>query len=130
MLETLELPPFKDLLLSAIINSSLDADKVDYILRDSRECRVPYGKVIDFERLLKTITITIHDQQYAGRNIEYPTLAIYDKGRAGAESIVFARYLLFLAVYWHHTSRCCKAMLQHAVMLMINHLKEKILETY
>jgi len=120
-LEGIQIPSFKDLLLSAIINSPIDADKVDYILRDSRECRIPYGKVIDFDRLLKTITITLHKRTRSGILIDLPTLAVYDKGRACAESISFARYLLFLAVYWHHTSRSCKAMLQHVIRLLIHH---------
>ena len=108
---------FKTRLLSSIINGPIDADKVDYLLRDSRECRLNYGQVIDFERLMKTITVAHdYDKNYRGDNV---SLAVYDKGRACAESIAFARYLLFSAVYWHHTSRAYKAMIHQALRLML-----------
>jgi len=108
---------FKTRLLSTIINGPIDADKVDYLMRDSRECRLNYGQVIDFERLMKTITVA-HDYDRHSRGDEV-SLAIYDKGRACAESIVFARYLLFSAVYWHHTSRAYKAMTHQVLRLML-----------
>ncbi len=113
----LPLTSFKTRLLSTIINGPIDADKVDYLLRDSRESRLNYGQVIDFERLMKTITVAHeYDDHYRGDNV---SLAVYDKGRACAESIIFARYLLFSAVYWHHTSRAYKAMLHQALRLML-----------
>jgi HD superfamily phosphohydrolase len=108
---------FKTRLLATVIDGPIDADKVDYLLRDSRECRLNYGKVIDFERLLKTITVAHeYDTRSHGDNV---SLAVYDKGRACAESIIFARYLLFSAVYWHHTTRTYKAMLHQALRLML-----------
>jgi HD superfamily phosphohydrolase len=108
---------FKSRLLSTIIDGPIDADKVDYLMRDSVECRLNYGKVIDFERLMKTITVS--HQYDAHAKWDNVSLAIYDKGRACAESIAFARYLLFSAVYWHHTSRAYKAMMHHALRLML-----------
>ncbi len=108
---------FKARLLSTIINGPIDADKVDYLMRDSRECRLNYGYVIDFERLMKTITVA-HDyeERFKRDNV---SLAVYDKGRACAESIAFSRYLLFSAVYWHHTSRAYKAMIHQALRIML-----------
>jgi uncharacterized protein len=41
-------------------------------------------------------------------------LAITDKGRTAAEMLVFARYVMFSEVYWHHTVRAATTMLQHA----------------
>ena len=33
------------------------------------------------------------------------------KGRTAAELMVFARYVMFAEVYWHHTVRAATAML-------------------
>lgn len=118
-------PSFKYRLLSTIIDGPIDADKVDYILRDSRECRLNYGKVIDFERLMKTITVTYHKRSKILGVQRDISLAVYNKGRACAESIAFSRYLLFSSVYWHHTSRACKTMLQHALRLMMDYQKKE-----
>lgn len=108
---------FKVRLLATIINGPIDADKVDYLMRDSRECRLNYGQVIDFERLMKTITVAHRfNENYRGDDV---SLAVYDKGKPCAESVAFARYLLFSAVYWHHTSRACKAMIHQAVRFMM-----------
>ena len=45
-------------------------------------------------------------------------LAITDKGRTAAEMMVFARYVMFSEVYWHHAVRCATAMLQRAFYLL------------
>jgi HD superfamily phosphohydrolase len=41
-------------------------------------------------------------------------LAITDKGKTAAELMVFARYVMFSEVYWHHAVRSATAMLQRA----------------
>src|SRR5262249_44093333 len=41
-------------------------------------------------------------------------LAITDKGKTAAEMMVFARYVMFSEVYWHHAVRAATAMLQRA----------------
>ena len=45
-------------------------------------------------------------------------LAIGEKGRTAAEMMVFARYVMFSEVYWHHAVRSATAMLQRAVFLL------------
>jgi HD superfamily phosphohydrolase len=41
-------------------------------------------------------------------------IAITHKGRTAAEMMVFARYVMFSEVYWHHAVRSATAMLQRA----------------
>ncbi len=103
-------------LLSTIISGPIDVDKTDYLMRDSRECRLPYGYAIDFDRLLQTITI-----DYDNKTNRFQ-LAVYHKGRACAESISLTRYLMFASSYWHHTSRTYKTMLQYGVKIMLNEI--------
>ena len=40
-----------------------------------------------------------------------------DKGKTAAELMVFARYVMFSEVYWHHGVRAATAMLQRAFYL-------------
>jgi HD superfamily phosphohydrolase len=94
----------RESILRSLINSPIDADRLDYLQRDSVHIGVPYGKNIDFDRLLKCLTITYDS------NKEQFNLGIYDKGRISAEVVAFARYAMFLSTYWHHTARIIKAM--------------------
>jgi HD superfamily phosphohydrolase len=103
--------PIVDRILSTILSGPIDADKLDYLVRDSGNLNVPFGRVIDYERLLQCLTVVYKAQA----NKLYAALGIHEKGKIPAESVAFARYAMFGAVYWHHTSRGAKAMLHRAV---------------
>jgi HD superfamily phosphohydrolase len=45
-------------------------------------------------------------------------LALGEKGKTAAEMMVFARYVMFSEVYWHHGVRSATAMLQRAFYLV------------
>ena len=49
------------------------------------------------------------------RLVEKLAQHVTDKGRTAAEMLVFARYVMFSEVYWHHAVRSATAMLQRAV---------------
>jgi HD superfamily phosphohydrolase len=105
--------PMSDLkrdMLSSIIDGPLDVDKLDYLVRDSTECRLPYGQLIDQDRLIRNLTMVFGDSE-EGR-VE---LGVYEKGQSAAESLVFARYLMYQAVYWHHSARAIRSMLKTAL---------------
>lgn len=103
--------PIRARILHSLLSSPIDADKVDYLVRDSSNLNVPYGHVIDFPRLLQCLTIVFRDE--AGQT--YAALGIHEKGKVVAEAVAFARYAMFGSVYWHHTSRACKAMLHRSI---------------
>lgn len=103
--------PLKYRLLHTIIDGPIDADKIDYLIRDSNNLNVPYGKSIDFERLLRCLTVIFKQQQMK----TFISLGIHEKGKIPAEAVSFARYAMFGSVYWHHTSRSAKSMLHRAV---------------
>lgn len=104
--------PLKDRLLHCIISGPIDADKLDYLVRDGRQCQVPYAQVIDFQRLLKTLTV-VYEREKGDK--QYIAIGIHAKGQVAAECVAFARYAMFSQVYWHHASRSAKTMLHHAV---------------
>lgn len=119
MLETTsqESSPFVGVLRD-IVDSQIDADKFDYLIRDSVECRVNYGLGIDYERFLRSLTT--HPQVDGVLR-----LAVKQKGAASAEAFALARYQLYQSLYWHHTFRATKSMLFEAVRLLWEELKSK-----
>jgi len=101
----------RDRMLHALLSGPMDADKLDYLVRDSQNLGLAYGRVIDVERLLRCLTIVT---KVIGQET-YATLGIYEKGRVTAEAVAFARYALYGSVYWHHAYRAIKAMLHRLV---------------
>ncbi len=95
-------------LLSSLLSGPFDVDKVDYLMRDSLHAGVPYGRNFDRGRLIGSLCL----------NETGDALAITDKGKTAAEMMVFARYVMFSEVYWHHAVRAATAMLQRAVYLL------------
>lgn len=104
----------KTKLLSVIIDGQIDADKADYIVRDSARCELPYGDQLDIERLLRVLTVAVIPGADSDHRI---TLGVYDKGLVSAHAFGQARYQLLSTVYWHHTSRIIKSMLQYSAAM-------------
>lgn len=96
-----------------MINGPIDADKLDYLIRDAAFCGVPYGSGIDRARFLRSLTV--HVRKVPSSRSSRLALAYRAKGAAAVESLLLARYQMYGAVYWHHTYRCIQAMLVQAV---------------
>ena len=94
-------------ILSSILSGPIDIDKMDYLYRDSLHAGVPYGQNFDALRLIRSLCL----------NEAGDRLAITNKGRTAAELMVFARYVMFSEVYWHHAVRSATAMFQRAFYL-------------
>ena len=95
-------------ILTSMLSGPIDIDKMDYLFRDSLHAGVPYGRHFDQQRLLGSLCL----------NEAGDGLAISDKGKTAAELMVFARYVMFSEVYWHHGVRSATAMLQRAFYLL------------
>ena len=93
-----------DQLLGSILSGPIDIDKMDYLYRDSLHAGVPYGLNFDTPRLIRSLCM----------NLRQDRLAITRKGKTAAELMVFARYIMFSEVYWHHAVRSATAMFQRA----------------
>jgi uncharacterized protein len=98
----------KSRILRSLLSGPIDVDKIDYLMRDSLHAGVPYGRHFDRQRLVGSLCLN-----QAGDG-----LAISDKGKTAAEMMVFARYVMFSEVYWHHAVRAATAMLQRAVYFL------------
>lgn len=110
---------FIDGIATDVIRGPIDADKLDYLLRDSIFCGVPYGRGIDVERFLRAMTVTSSTDSMGPRL----RLAYKAKGRGAVASLLLARYQMFAAVYWHHTFRCIQGMFVHAAAATFTPLK-------
>ncbi len=95
-------------ILTSILSGPIDIDKMDYLARDSLHAGVPYGRNFDQNRLIGSLCL----------NEAGDALAITEKGKTAAEMLVFARYVMFSEVYWHHGVRSATAMLQRAFYLL------------
>ena len=103
---------FKVKLLRSIIDGPIDADKLDYLIRDSQNCFLKYGELIDFDRLIRNLTLIVSIDDYNKLSLK---IGVYEKGQSAAESITFARYLLYQSLYWHRTARAVRAMLRYVL---------------
>ncbi len=92
---------------ASMLSGPIDVDKIDYLARDSHHAGVPYGNHFDASRLMSSLCL----------NKAGTAVAVTDKGRTAAELMVFARYVMFSEVYWHHTVRAATAMLQRAMTM-------------
>jgi HD superfamily phosphohydrolase len=85
-------------ILSDIVSGQIDADRTDYLLRDSHHCGVDYGR-FDFRRLIECLTVW---QGESGGPLE---MAIYRDGLHSFESLILARYQMNTQVYYHRLRR-------------------------
>jgi len=83
-----------------LLSGSLDPDKLDYLNRDAYFCGVPYGtQDLDFA-LSRLIPVGEHG------------IALAPTGISAVENILFSKYLMYRAVYWHRTVRVATAMIK------------------
>ncbi len=81
--------------LRSIVSGELDADRMDYLLRDSFYTGVNYGRY-DLEWILQNLSAAERD----GKAV----LALSKAAIFAFEDFLLSRYHMFLSVYFHHTS--------------------------
>ncbi len=91
-------PPKNMLFWRELIKGQMDADRADYLLRDSHHIGVAYGRY-DLPRLVATLTVAPDPETGEAR------VAVKEKGIQAVEGLIIARYMMFTQVYFHHTRR-------------------------
>ncbi len=86
-----------------LLSGTLDPDKLDYLNRDAYYCGVPYG-VQDIDFVLDRV-----------RPNGYSGIALERDGISAVENILFSKYLMYRAVYWHKSVRAATAMIKKAL---------------
>jgi HD superfamily phosphohydrolase len=94
--------PSKRSYLGQLLNSTIDVDQLDYLMRDAYYTGVSYG-LIDTQRLLQTMMV------HKGN------LVMMRKGVSVVENILMARALMYSSVYFHKTVRIAELMLLKAL---------------
>lgn len=102
-----------DGVLHSIIDGPMDADKLDYLRRDSLHAGVFCSSGIDIERFFESLRVCV-DTNGATED-PVAAVGVSEKGIAPLETIITARYHLFSSVYWHRTVRCITATLQRVL---------------
>jgi HD superfamily phosphohydrolase len=90
--------------LSELVSGpNLDADRMDYLLRDAYFTGVSSGRY-DADQLIASLRVFAVN----GKSV----LGIDRRGVVALESFVLARYMMFASVYFHHTTRMFERILQ------------------
>jgi uncharacterized protein len=96
--------PWVSLVHDIVASAPADADRMDYLERDSKSCGVSYG-LFDRNRLLKTMLC------YQTQGGSY-RLGFKMSGYRAVENFVQARFELFVQIYYHKTNRAVQLMLE------------------
>lgn len=95
-------------LFNQLMNSDLDADRIDYLLRDSIHTGVAYGR-FDLNRLIHTLSLDDGGQ-----------LCVEKSGIHAAEGYVIARYLMWAVVYTHRVINAFNEIVEHVCEKCLN----------
>ncbi|QQY78354.1 HD domain-containing protein [Mycoplasma mycoides subsp. capri] len=88
---------YKNKIINLLVSSQIDADRFDYLKRDSISCGVDYA-TLDFKWMIRNAFII-------GDKIAFPKKTIY-----AIESYLLGRYHMYQQVYNHKTSTIFDAM--------------------
>ncbi len=97
----------RDKLLSQLASSELDADRLDYLARDSYFTGVGFGNV-DLDRMIAMMRI------YKGGGPLKDHAVMLSKGRFAIEFYVVGRHLMYQAVYFHKATRAAEKLVASA----------------
>ena len=99
-------------ILNQLISGQLDADRMDYLLRDSYFSATSYGQ-FDLERILRTMRVRKIDENKKALVVKYT-------GIHSVEDYIMARYQMYWQVYYHPVARSYEAVF----IQLFNRLKD------
>src|SRR6059036_274609 len=105
---------YRHAFVSDIVSSQLDADRLDYLLRDSFMTGVAYGRY-DLDWILTNLRLARR-----GRDEDLRLAINGTKGYHAAEQFVIGRYLMYQQVYYHKTSRSAEQMIRTALQRLVD----------
>ncbi|MDF2558236.1 MAG: hypothetical protein K0R71_2064 [Bacillales bacterium] len=89
---------YKNPLVISLISSQIDADRMDYLLRDAHYTGVSYGK-FDIERILRVIRPTKKG------------MVVKASGMHVVEDYIMSRYQMYRQIYFHPVSNSAEVLL-------------------
>lgn len=101
---------YNEEIVVSLVSSQLDADRMDYLLRDAYFTGVNYG-TFDLERILRVI------RPYRGH------IVVKESGMHAVEDYLMSRYQMYWQVYFHPVTRSAEILL-HKIFARAKHLYE------
>lgn len=113
----------------AVVSSSFDADRLDYLRRDRLMTGTGAG-AIDFDWLMEQvrvhkIEIEAPDAGSSTEAVRVPTFCFDPKALPAAEQFLLARYTLHEQVYFHKTTRCFEQMIAKLLRIVAKYADKK-----
>jgi HD superfamily phosphohydrolase len=113
----------------AIVSSSFDADRLDYLRRDRLMTGTGAG-AIDFDWLMehvrvREIVIEAMDVGVDEDSVTVPTFCLDAKALPAAEQFLLARFTLHQQVYFHKATRCLEHMIARLLRTVANRAQDK-----
>lgn len=102
----------RSLIWRDLITGQLDADRIDYLLRDSLHAGVDYGN-FDWKRLIRCLVFARTGEETGAR------IGLQRGGLHAAEGLVLARYFMFVQVYFHKTRVAYDRHLKEALIAIL-----------
>lgn len=106
--------------LHSFLDGPFDADKLDYVQRDSLHTGNPAGSAVDEERLIDSILI---------KSLERG-VGVDENGLYAAQSLHTARAAMFASVYWHRANRAANRMFTHALEMVMAAAPKRISDAF
>ncbi len=106
-------------ILRSLISGYLDADRIEYILRDSYLTGASIGTSIsigDIERIFDNMRVVMNNNDYA--------LAFDEKARANLEGFIIARFNIYKLVYLHHKVVLFNTLARNLMSELLRHYDE------
>lgn len=97
----------RNMVYTQLLHSSLDADRLDYLLRDSYQTGVKYG-LVDLQYLVRLLMV-VDDPMLPQNN---KVLACNKKGQHVVEHFLMSRYFHYSQVIFHKTNAAFEGMVQ------------------
>jgi hypothetical protein len=94
-----------------LLSASLDVDRLDYLVRDSLNTGLPYGRV-DLDYIVNNLELTDRNE-----------VVVCAKARNSVEHMLMARYFMFNTVYMHKTVFAFEEMIRRIISALLKNEK-------
>lgn len=113
--------PYSEKMLpySQIISGQIDADKIDYLKRDSHSTGVPAA--VDMSRIFQKLRVVESDEKFSMKSTNDEdvdkryTIAIAPAAVNTIDQLVISRYMMFENVYFHQKTLTAETLLRHSL---------------
>lgn len=108
----------RNMVYTQLLHSSLDADRLDYLLRDSYQTGVKYG-LVDLQYLIRLLLV-VEDSTLAENS---KVLVCNKKGQHVVEHFLMSRYFHYSQVVFHKTNAAFEGMIKSMYIKLIKNKK-------